>query len=140
MNEKTNRHGMRILTDADLFGVPAESLQVQHSIPASVVRRFRTVKHHHYPSATLYQLQEGRCFYCGKHMDDVEHSAETPKGYRKCHFMPKSMRFCLWGNKVLSCKSCGVRMQDVYPSEQQKRDFRKLYSRGRFEAVTKGEV
>lgn len=135
-----DRHGIPIIDTADLFGVPTSELRVQHSIPADVERRFRTVKRHHYPSATLYKLQEGRCFYCGKHIEPVEHSPNKPTGYRKCHFLPRAQGFTRWGNKVLSCKSCGVRTQDVYPSEQQKRDFRKLYSRGRFEAVTKGEV
>ena len=137
---KCDRHGLPILSDGALFGVPTEQLSIQHSIPADVERRFRTVKRWHYPSATLHKLQSGRCFYCGKHLADAEYSTEEPKGYRKSHFLPKSQGFTRWGNKVLSCVSCCARTVAEYPTDQQKRDFRKLYSRERFEAVARGEV
>ena len=137
---RVDRHGFPILSDVPLFGVALEQLSIQHSIPADVERRFRTVKRWHYPSATLYKLQGGRCFYCGKHLADAEYSAEERRGYRKSHFLPKQQGFTLFGNKVLSCTSCFVRTSTEYPSAQQKRDFRKLYSRERFEAVARGEA
>ena len=62
---------------------------------------------------TLYELQNGECFYCGSHMDLEE-------GVTRDHFFPKSLSWrnkSLFGNMVLACRECNERKGSLPPGK-----------------------
>lgn len=137
MNNRT-RHGLPILDGpirefGELNDLARVESKVQRRIPAAIIARgYNSAKGHHYPSAVLFRLQKGACFFCGEDIHPLPHPYSR-HGYAKAYFYSKLDHYPLWGNKVLGHKVCCVRHhRGEGPTQDQIAKFNHLYSHAVF--------
>lgn len=70
----------------------------------------------------MLQLQDFRCFYCGKKLRPLETTRD--------HFNPRSLggKITL-GNYVASCHNCNQKKGDRLPTKEEKKKLSKLFRR-----------
>lgn len=87
-----------------------------------------TNKPPYYSLPLLYNLQQGRCFYCGTALVQMGWTNEVRKGYTRDHFFPKAMGNTLTRNTVLSCGKCNRKKGDYLPTREEVIRFHELWS------------
>lgn len=133
MTQVTNKHGLPIMTKMPVFcdfkKDPAPVL-IKRGVPENLLARgLNTVKTHHYPTAVLFKLQKGRCFYCNREINRGKYdTAKNQSGRVKAHLYPRSNHYTLFGNKVLTCGTCGRRHKEDMPTADHLAYFDWLYS------------
>lgn len=81
--------------------------------------------------AELYELQDGRCFYCSKHMRPYPWRNKTPKqlkGYTRDHVNPTVLGGTNYRNIVLACFKCNNDKADRAPTSRELELVKLLHS------------
>lgn len=90
----------------------------------------------------LYAVQDGKCFYCCKHISLGKFHHKTRRnGYTDDHFFPRcALERHMFSNIVLACERCNNKKGDRMPSNKALLKFERLLQlRKRYPRIGKAE-